>query len=540
MPMDAIEAYIQKIHSSLAGTGALRISSFVDDHARAKPVLHPFVHSKKPDMSALLYSMLRIPFEVLSARKIILGQSNQVFQKAGIDVTQAVWKDAHAIARRRKALFNPHTKTLALFVASISDVEDIITILTAYYIELAKLQVALKEAKVMEDCLSIEDHSRLREVTGEYWNDFVHAAMTAQDWEITLLAGTHLDYSKAIQEWWIHIAGSRKEYNVNVYEQPMYFVSSNSHSLMNVLSGFPMKAKALLYKENAERLTQEKEQFEKEGVPVQNICSYLSRFSEKRNPAYRKAKAEYEKKYGLIRLAPYHNIDIEAQIFSVRDVVKNPAIDKRLKITPAMKKTLAKSNALILNIAYPLGMTAFSVLKEVSENAPEVRGVYIMGKTASLNASIGDITIPNFVRDMHTNNQIFVHNTFDVRHFLPYFKKNSILSQQKAVSVRGTFLQSEKSLAQDFREGYSIIEMEAGPYLNRLYEMTAPTRYPKDATFMVKPDFRLGLAYYVSDTPHKQGINLGAKRLTWEGLNATYAISLGIVQDIFNTEAKKR
>jgi hypothetical protein len=265
----------------------------------------------------------------------------------------------------------------------------------------------------------------------------------------------------------------------------------------------------------------------------------LSRFSEKRSAAYRKAKAEYEKRYGLLRLAPYHNIDIEAQIFSVRDIVRNPALDRRLKLTPAMKKTLAKSNALILNIAYPLGMTAYSVLKEVSENAPEIRGVYIMGKTASLNASVGDITIPNYVRDMHTNNQIFVNNIFDVDNFLPFIHKNSILTQQKAVSVRGTYLQSEKSLNKDFQEGYSIIEMEAGPYLNRLYEMTGPTRYPTAATYMVQPDFRLGLAYYVSDTPHKQGLNLGAKRLTWEGLNATYAISLGIAQDIFDTEAKR-
>jgi hypothetical protein len=274
-----------------------------------------------------------------------------------------------------------------------------------------------------------------------------------------------------------------------------------------------------------------------EGVPEENICSYLSRFSEKRNARYRKQKAVYEKQHGLIRLEPYHNIDIEAQIFSVRDVVKNPFLDRRLKLTQAMKKKLAQSDALILNIAYPLGMTAYSVLKEVSENASVIRGVYIMGKTASLNASVGDITIPNYVRDMHTHNQIFVHNDFDVSDFLPYIKKNSILSQQKAVSVRGTFLQSEKSLTKDFHDGYSIIEMEAGPYLNRIYEMTEPTRYPTEATFMVKPDFRLGLAYYVSDTPHKQGLNLGAKRLTWEGLNATYAISLGIVKDIFQTEA---
>jgi hypothetical protein len=537
--MDAIESYIQKIHSALAGTGTLRISSFVNDHVRAQPILHPRARSKHTDMSALLYSILRLPMEIFSSRALILGQSDRIFQKAGVEVTAAGWVDAHAIARRRKTRYNARTKTTAMFVTSISDVEDILTIATAFYIEVMKLHMRVRDGKTLEECLPAEDFAKLQEVTGTAWPNFVQMVERPNDYEVTLLAGTHVEYSKAIQEWWIHIASSRKKYHVNVYKQPMYFVSSNSHSLINVLSGFPMKEKVLLYRENAERLAKEQEQFIEERVAEENICSYLSRFSEKRNVRYRTAKEAYEKKYGLLRLEPYHNIDIEAQIFSVRDMMRNPFLDKRLRLTSRMKTSLAKSDAVILNIAYPLGMTAYSVLKEVSENASEVRGVYIMGKTASLNASVGDITIPNYVRDMHTHNQIFVHNNFDVSDFSPFMKKNSILSQQKAVSVRGTFLQSEKSLTKDFYDGYSIIEMEAGPYLNRIYEMTEPTRYPTETTYMVKPDFRLGLAYYVSDTPHKQGLNLGAKRLTWEGLNATYAISLGILNDIFKAEAKR-
>ena len=55
---------------------------------------------------------------------------------------------------------------------------------------------------------------------------------------------------------------------------------------------------------------------------------------------------------------------------------------------------------------------------------------------------------------------------------------------------------------------------------------------------MLKPDFRLGVAYYISDTPHKKGLNLGARRLKWESLNATYAISVGILRDIFENERK--
>ena len=111
--------------------------------------------------------------------------------------------------------------------------------------------------------------------------------------------------------------------------------------------------------------------------------------------------------------------------------------------------------------------------------------------------------------------------------------------EQKAVTVRGTFLQNATSMMKNFDDGFTIFEMELGPYLNRIYELIYPERYPTEETFIVNPDFRLGVAYYVSDTPHKKGLTLGAKNLAFEGLNATYAISLGIINDILKTEYKK-
>ncbi|MBI2410679.1 MAG: hypothetical protein HYV32_02160 [Candidatus Kerfeldbacteria bacterium] len=536
--MDHIENYIQKIHSALRGGSTVRISSFVDEHAAVLPVLHPHVRAKKADISALIYSILRLPSEILLARSVIMGQSDRVFEQVGIQMASKQWLTTKAIARERQCAYNKRTSTIAVFVASISDVEDLITILTAFYIEVQKLHQQLQEDGItLADCFSPEDYSKLQEVLSNQWKRFETLVAAPIDYELKLLAGSSVDYSKTVQQWWIHIASSRKEYPFDVYKQPVYFVSSNSHSLINTLSGFPLKNAKMLFADNAEFLEKNAEAFAQEHVPKENICSYLSRFTQRRNPQFMKDKLQYEKKQGLIRLKPYHHIDIEAQIFSIRDVITNKWLDPRLKINERMRKQLIRSNALIVNIAYPLGMGAYSILREVSENVPEVRGVYIMGKCASLNASIGDITIPHYVRDLHTKNQMFVNNIFSSDTFAPYVEKNSVLTNQKAVSVRGTFLQNEHSLQQDYKDGYTIVEMEAGPYLNRVYEMIYPERYPTHSTVVLDPDFRLGLAYYVSDTPHKKGLNLGAKRLTWEGLNGTYAISLGILRDIFSTEA---
>lgn len=540
--MEHTTSYIQKIHSSLKGQGrsTVRASSFFDDHARLRSLLHPNAHTKKSDISALIYSILRLPPEIFVAREIILGQSDRVFTKEQINVNAAAWCDTKAIARRRKCRFHRGTKTLAVFIASISDVEDLVTMVVALSLEIAKLHKQIgKKTELLASCFTSEDFQKLQEALGENMDVFIQLIQDPRDIDITLLAGSHVDYSKAVQQWWIHIAATRKKYHFNVYKQPLYFVSSNSHSLLHLLSGFALKKERVLRQDNAPLLEREQGAFQKEQVPRENMLYYLSRFSEMRSVAFHKEKEQFEQRHGMVRLPSFNHIDIEAQVVAVRDVVRNTFCDPRIRLTAAMKRKLQKSDALILNIAYPLGLAAYSILREVTENAPEVYGVYIMGKAASLNASVGDITIPDVVFDTHTQNKIFVRNIFDANTFRSFCPKNAILTQQKAVSVRGTFLQNERSLKEDFHSGYSIVEMEAGPYMNRVFEMIYPERYPDHATFVLDSDFRLGLAYYVSDTPYQHGINLGVKRLTWEGLNATYAISLGIVNDILQTEAAR-
>ena len=46
--------------------------------------------------------------------------------------------------------------------------------------------------------------------------------------------------------------------------------------------------------------------------------------------------------------------------------------------------------------------------------------------------------------------------------------------------MRGTFLQNREYLELFYREAYTIVEMEAGPYLSAIYEATYPERHPFD------------------------------------------------------------
>jgi hypothetical protein len=91
-----------------------------------------------------------------------------------------------------------------------------------------------------------------------------------------------------------------------------------------------------------------------------------------------------------------------------------------------------------------------------------------------------------------------------------------------------------------YQEGYTIIEMEAGPYLSSVYESYRPKRYPQDEIVnLYGLPFDLGLLHYASDTPLSKGKNLGAGSLSYFGMDPTYATSLAILRRIFDLEIRR-
>jgi hypothetical protein len=120
---------------------------------------------------------------------------------------------------------------------------------------------------------------------------------------------------------------------------------------------------------------------------------------------------------------------------------------------------LRDSEALIINVDYPLGMAAYQVLSEIARNTSEVRGVYIMGKAATLNGRIGDVMIPSVVHDEHTRNTYLFNNSFTADDVAPYLVYGNVLDNQKAITVPGTFLQNEGYMALFYEEGYTDMEM---------------------------------------------------------------------------------
>lgn len=536
--MNTIETYVKKIHSTLQGGGTVRISSFVDEHLAAQPLLHHLASSKQIDLGALCYSLSRLAPEVLKSHEIFYGLSDAVFAAHGHKVWTSAWTDSSPTeARHRKRRFNAAKKQLAVYIGSPTDIEDSVTMLTALYIEGQKIKALCNAKKCsLKRLLPAADFRRLEKLLGPRLLEFEKFIADPTDFEISLLAGTYLDFTKAVQNWWIDIAAATKAIGESVTSRPVYFVSSNAHSLINLLSGFPLKNGQMLRRRYADFLRENKEALKREGVTQESISFFLNRKMEEADPEYFRKKLAYEQRYGLFRLKPRRTLQVDAQVFDLAKAAANPHLDRRLGLTAAEKRTLKASDALVLSISYPLGLGAYRILREISENVSNLRGVYIMGKAASLNASVGDIVLPSFVRDEHTDNEAYFYNILKPSSLEPFLPKRSILTDQKAVTVRGTFLQNERQLNQNMAKGYSIVEMELGPYVNRIYELMNPSRYPTDETFVIHPPFRFGVGYYISDTPHKKGVTLGNKTLGLESLDATYALSLGILKDIIQTE----
>jgi hypothetical protein len=557
---EEVELYLRTYYSLLRSSADVQIRSFEEAHAGVKSLLHPLVRETNPDMSAFLYCLLRLPPCIHDVELVVLGQSTEVFTRAGFRDIES-WDSVTAIGRRRRCFFN-RTGTLACFIASVSDIDDVIPILTAYQIEWNKIHLLLQrnsafvssglpdddqgevDVSVLAQGLSIsiEDIERLKIVWGKDFRDNINRiAQTKRNLRVRLLSGSLVEYHRATDLWWEHIAQFCQE----LIERPVYFISSNPHSLINLLSGYAIKNKekliGFLNEINNKELKDEWKNIQAQQVisSQDNFLYYILKKFQQTKPtnAFVTDQNKAEIDCGILRVTSEHSFDIDAQIIELNRLCPE-TLDPRLQ--DGDFSFLAKSEAVILNIDYPLGMAAYNILSEVSEHVEEILGIYIMGKSASLNATIGDIVIPNVVHDEHSKNTYLFKNCFNTALVTQNLMYGTVLDNQKCVSVRGTFLQNSTYMEVFYREGYTDIEMEAGPYLSAVYEMFRPQRHPvNEIVNLYEVPFDVGIIHYVSDNPMGKGKNLGAGSLSYYGMDSTYASSVAILRRIFELEKNR-
>ena len=175
--------------------------------------------------------------------------------------------------------------------------------------------------------------------------------------------------------------------------------------------------------------------------------------------------------------------------------------------------------------------------RQLAESVPWILGVYVLGKAATLNADVGDVMIPTVVYNEHSGNTYWLDNSFSAADVQPHLVFGSTLDNQRAVTVRGTFLQNRDYLEFYYQGRYTVVEMEAGPYLDACFEVQQPGRYPmQENVNMSRPGFDLGIIHYASDTPYTQARTLGARGLSYRGMDSTYAAAVAVARRILKQE----
>jgi hypothetical protein len=547
---DEVELYQRTYNTLLRSSGETALRVLESAHRQINSSLHPLAGSDEPDLGAFIYAIRRLPDRISGARLVIMGQEAEVFARNGIVIDE--WEEADAPARRRR-WHDAGDGTHAVLLASASDVDDLIPTLVAFQIEWNKLRVRQRAAgwppnsePSPEECAdalggSSEDWARLRAGWGaRFYERLRLIGERSMNLRVRMLGGTQVGYARMTRRWWTPVHDSLGEQGLG--DSPMYFVSSNTHSLVNIVTGIARQREQVLVDfvdtlPQDDILSEELSAF-REGRAEgswENFLYYVARlYFDSHGEEGRQARRRSEQECGVSHLRSRTALRVPAQIIPLAKLVRD-RLDPRLGEVDA--EALADSEAVIVNIDYPLGLAAYNILREVAVDAAMLKGVYVLGKAATLNADVGDVMLSSVVHDEHSGSTYWLDNAFGVDDLAADLRFGSGLDNQRAVSVKSTFLQNRAYLDFYYREAFTVVEMEAGPYCNAIYEIADADRHPVgEAVNFSKLPLDFGIIHYASDTPYTQARTLGARGLSYYGMDSTYASSLAILRRILRLE----
>ena len=547
-----IALYLRTLYSLLRSSGEVRVRAFEEAHSYSNSSLHLGARDAAPDIGAFGYAAGRLPEVMPRIERVVLGQSDETFAAFGFP-TRA-WPRVRARGRRRLLRWDG-AGTLAAYVASTSDIDDLLPILTAYQIEWNKMHDLLaaqadKPASAEALGLGEGDAARLREALGGDPDAGLHALASRRlDLRVRLLAGSFSAYERAAEQWWQGIErvyvrdparGTSARGPMSAPRPPIYFVSSNTHSLANLLGGYALANRdailaAARRNPRIDFLPELERQLDDGAPAAPNLLYFALRTYLQGDPGALERVQLWDSESGIESADATAEIDVQAQAIELARV-RPERFDPRLRM-PGLEK-LARSDAWILNIDYPLGLAAYHLLSRVGQGTGPLLGAYVMGKAATLNGQVGDVMISRVVHDEHSDNTYLIRNAFGFDDVAPWLERGSVLDNQKAVTVRGAFLQNPNYMGVFYREGYTVLEMEAGPYLSAIFELVDPRRHPNDEVVALsdRTTFAVGVLHYASDTPYSRRQSLLSKSLGAFGTDSTYACAIAITRQILARE----
>jgi hypothetical protein len=548
-----IEDHI-RLYRDLLRRGPLRLHLLEEGHARMGSSLHPLAPSAEVDASAFLYSARRLPDCMAGVERVVMGDGDAALRSSGL-IEPSLCQHVRALSRRRLTLFDGRS-ILAATISSPSDLDDLVPALTCYQIEWNKMHSRLAGSDIGRAIskspelssgeevrrvlrISREDWDMMTKTWGDGWREKLSAiARGPKDITLELALASPGEGREAVASWLDEFLNHFRD--LGVQGRPVYFVSSNDHSLPNLLSGFAAdnREEILAFALRDQRLRKRWEILRDDDPGfVDNLLYYSAQGYLRSGGRLSAALRSAEEEVGIWRHERSMFVDLRAQVVEIGRLDPD-RIDGRLTVGDV--STLAESRALILNVDYPLGLAAHRLLSEVILAHRDLLGVYVMGKAATMYGRLGDVMIPTVVWDVHSGRLFKFKNCFTLREVRDHLREAAVFEDQKAVTVRGTFLHNREMMEEFKREDYNSIEMEAGPYLSALRErMPGEGKGGEISRLPGRRDMDLGVLHYASDTPYSQRVSLLSKSLGYEGIEATYACTLAVLERILGAEVDR-
>src|SRR3954469_19004486 len=245
---DAVELYQRTYSTLLRSSGETRLRVLEPSHRAMGSSLHPLADSDELDLGAFIYAIRRLPAGIVRARRIVMGQEAGAFTRAGVGPLDE-WEPVEAPARRRR-WYDGGGDTLAVLLASESDVDDLVPTLVAFQIEWNKINQRMRAAGWPDgdahgpepgECAAmlggaVDDWLRLRDAWGEAFEAHLREiAARRESLRVRMLGGTHVGYARITRRWWAPVRERLAARQLE--DRPIYFVSSNTHSLSNLVTG---------------------------------------------------------------------------------------------------------------------------------------------------------------------------------------------------------------------------------------------------------------------------------------------------------------
>ena len=289
----------------------------------------------------------------------------------------------------------------------------------------------------------------------------------------------------------------------NLLQRPIHIISSNMHSVLNVL--FAQKA-------------------------LNNVKSEMALYKDLSKDEHQKMRqkvTQLAQKNGMIYLKDHSGANIDVQIF---DTAK---FDLDI-LPPSVYKLEDTKKPVLIVMDYAFGEQAFEVMDELlkpyEENGQkehlDVQSISVMGKAGILSGNKGDIMIPKVHMFEGTADNYPIDNQLTAQDF---DAEDLTVFEGTMVTVLGTSLQNKDILSFFKNSTWQAIGLEMeGAHYQKAIQSASKIRGN------IRADVKVRYAYYASDNPLQSGGTLASGPLGVKGVKPTYIITKKILNQILN------